>query len=66
MLNQEKSIQDARVKVEAKKPTPTNRDLRALLSAAEKMRDFLQQTGLTEDELLADFTSLRKQNKCQG
>jgi antitoxin (DNA-binding transcriptional repressor) of toxin-antitoxin stability system len=45
------------------KPKPKQADLEALRTAGEKMQDLIAAAGTTEDELIADFKTLRRERR---
>ncbi len=44
-------------------PVPTKDALQNLVAASHKMSDFLEEIGMTEDEVVAEFERLRKQDR---
>ncbi len=47
------------------KPKPSQADLEALRAAGEKMQQLIVAAGTTEEELMADFKTLRRQGRTQ-
>jgi antitoxin (DNA-binding transcriptional repressor) of toxin-antitoxin stability system len=47
------------------KPKPSQADLEALRAAGEKMQQLIAAAGTTEEELMADFKTLRRQRRTQ-
>jgi antitoxin (DNA-binding transcriptional repressor) of toxin-antitoxin stability system len=47
------------------KPKSRQADLEALRAAGEKMQDLIAAAGTTEDELMADFKTLRRERRKQ-
>lgn len=47
------------------KPIPSQVDMEALRVAGEKMQALIAAAGTTEDELLADFKKLRREQRIQ-
>jgi antitoxin (DNA-binding transcriptional repressor) of toxin-antitoxin stability system len=45
------------------RPTPTQADFEALRNATAKLHGLMQEIGLTEDEAVAEFERLRKQDR---
>lgn len=45
------------------KPMPSRADLEALRVAGEKMRELITAAGATEDEIVADFKTLRRERR---
>lgn len=45
------------------KPQPSHADLEALHVAGQKMQAWLAASGTTEDEIVAEFTQLRRQDE---
>jgi antitoxin (DNA-binding transcriptional repressor) of toxin-antitoxin stability system len=47
------------------KPKPSQADLEALRAAGEKMQQLIAAAGTTEEELMADFKTLRRERRPQ-
>jgi antitoxin (DNA-binding transcriptional repressor) of toxin-antitoxin stability system len=47
------------------KPKPSQADLEALRAAGEKMQQLIAAAGTTEEELMTDFKTLRRQGRTQ-
>ena len=47
------------------KPNPSQADLEALRVAGEKMQELIAAAGTTEDELVADFKTPRRERRIQ-
>ena len=45
------------------KPKPSQADLDAFRAAGEKMQELIAAAGTTEDELMADFKTLRRERR---
>ncbi|MEJ1933029.1 prevent-host-death family protein [Nostoc sp. NIES-2111] len=47
------------------RPKPSQADLEALRIAGEKMQQWIAEAGTSEEELVADFERLRKEERAQ-
>ena len=45
------------------RPAPQEKDFEALKRAAQQISDMLKQSGVSEDEIIADFQQARRQTK---